>query len=173
MFKVKFEETKKALVMQALGIMEGDPYEFVLCQSASDMEEGKINLVFDLDQLPTIQHQIQFLKQVQKTKLTGKTQHGEVKVPIDDILYIESFGNDIYAYTCKETIELPNKLYQLVEQLEPFGFIRIGKSCIVNIACVYAIKPHFNGKLSLTLNNQQVLEVNRTYVPILKQYLKK
>lgn len=173
MFKVKFEEKNKLLVMQTLGIVEGDPYDIVLCESSDLMEEGKINLVFDLIHLHQIADQIQFLANVQKLTLTGKTVHGEVKVSIDEILYIESFGNDIYAYTSKATLELPMKLYQLSEELEPFGFIRIGKSCIVNIANVYAIKPHFNGKLSLTLTNQHVLEVNRTYVPVLKQYLKK
>lgn len=173
MFKIKFEERKKVKVMQALQVQEGDPYEIVLCEYPSDMEQGKINLVFELDQLPQIESSLQFMTQVQATKLVGKTKQGEVKLKIDDILYIESFGNDIFAYTNTATIELPNKLYQLVEELEPFGFIRVGKSCIVNIAKVYAIKPHFNGKLTLTLDNQQVLEVNRTYVKLFKAYLKK
>ena len=173
MFKIKFEDRIKEKVMQALGIVEGEPYDIVLCQHSSDMEEGKINLVFDLSQLSLIESQLQFLSKIQKSTLTGKTKQGEVKVQIDDILYIESFGNDIYAYTMKETIELPSKLYQLSQELEPFGFIRVGKSCIVNIAKVYAIKPHFNGKLTLTLDNNQIIEVNRTYVQPFKQYLKK
>lgn len=173
MFKIKFEDRKKMKVMQALQVQEGDPYEIVLCEYPSDMEQGKINLVFDLEQLPQIESSLQFMTHVQTMKLVGKTKQGEVKVKIDDILYIESFGNDIYAYTNSATIELPNKLYQLVEELEPFGFIRVGKSCIVNIAKVYAIKPHFNGKLTLTLDNEQVLEVNRTYVKLFKAYLKK
>lgn len=172
MFKIKFDVKEKQKIKQALGIQEGEPYTIVLCEKPEDAEDGMINLVFKMENLSQIESQIQFFQKVERITLQGKTDDGEVKVSLDDIMYIESFGNDIYAYTKEETILLPNKLYQLVEELAPFGFFRISKSCIVNVGQIYAIKPHINGKLTITMTNKQVVEVNRTYVQAFKTYLK-
>ena len=173
MFKIKFSPVDKEKIKQVLGIEEKEPYEIVLCPSNEEMEPDKINLVFKLEQLPDIASKIQFFTAVNKIYLTGKSENGEVKVALEDISYIESFGNDIFAYVNNKTIALPTKLYQLAEELEPFGFVRVGKSIIVNIAQIYAVKPILNGKLLLTLNDEKVLEVNRTYVHAFKAFLKK
>ena len=173
MFKIKFSFADKEIIKQVLGIDESPSYEIVLCRCKEDMESDKINLVFDMEHLNDIASKIQFFTEVKKIYLEGKSEDGEVKVPLEDIVYIESFGNDIYAYTNDTTVLLPLKLYQLSEQLEPFGMIRVGKSCIVNVAQIYAVKPHLNGKLTITLNNRKVIEVNRTYVATFKSYLRK
>ena len=173
MFKIKFSPVDKEKIKQVLGIEEKEPYEIVLCPSNEEMEIDKINLVFKLEQLPDIASKIQFFTAVNKIYLNGKSENGEVKVAIEDISYIESFGNDIFAYVNGKTIALPTKLYQLAEELEPFGFVRVGKSIIVNIAQIYAVKPILNGKLLLTLNDDKVIEVNRTYVHSFKAFLKK
>lgn len=173
MFKIKFSVSEKDKIKQVLGIEESLNYEIVLCKCKEDMEDNKINLVFDMDHLDDIATKIQFFTEVKKIYLDGKSEAGDVRLPLEDIVYIESFGNDIYAYTNEETILLPLKLYQLTEQLEPFGLIRIGKSCIVNVAHIYAVKPHLNGKLTITMINRKEIEVNRTYVSKFKQYIKK
>lgn len=173
MFKIKFSTTEKDKIKQVLGIEESQPYEIVLCQCKEDMEDDKINLVFDMDHLNEIATKIQFFTQVKKIYLDGKSKEGDVRISLEDILYIESYGNDIYANMMNESVLLPLKLYQLTEQLEPFGFIRIGKSCIVNVAQIYAVKPHLNGKLTITMTNRKSIEVNRTYVSTFKNYIKK
>lgn len=173
MFKIKFSITEKDKIKQVLGIEESQAYEIVLCKCKEDMEEDKINLVFDMDRLDEVATKIQFFTEVKKIYLDGKSEAGEIRLALEDILYIESFGNDIYAYTMNEIALLPLKLYQLTEQLEPFGLIRIGKSCIVNVAHIYAVKPHLNGKLTITMTNKKEIEVNRTYVTSFKNYIKK
>lgn len=173
MFKIKFSPVDKEKIKQVLGIEEKEPYEIILCSSNEEVEPDKINLVFQLNQLPEIATKIQFFTAVKKVYLDGKSEDGDVKIALEDISYIESFGNDIFAYVNSKTISLPNKLYQLAEELEPFGFVRVGKSIIVNVAQVYAIKPILNGKLLLTLNDGKVIEVNRTYVHSFKEFLKK
>ena len=173
MFKIKFSPIDKEKIKQVLGIEEKEPYEIILCSSNEEVEADKINLVFQMNQLPEIATKIQFFTKVKKIYLDGKSKDGDVKIALEDITYIESFGNDIYAYVGSKSILLPTKLYQLSEELEPFGFVRVGKSIIVNVAQIYAVKPILNGKLLLTLNNDKILEVNRTYVHSFKAFLKK
>lgn len=173
MFKIKFSSIEKEKIKQVLGIEEADPYEIVLCSTNEDCEPDKINLVFQLDQLSQIQSKISFFTNVKKIYLDGKSEKGNVKVALDEISYIESFGNDIYCYVKGEEIRLNAKLYELSEQLEPFGFVRVGKSIILNVTMIYAVKPILNGKLLVTLHDGKVIEVNRTYVQAFKAYLDK
>lgn len=172
MFKIKFPQKEKEIICQSLGIKEEEPYQIVLCDSADKTEEDKINIVFSLSNLELVKEKIQFFANSTPMYLIGETYRGQVRVQIKDINYIESFGNDVTAYTDKSKVELPNKLYELAEQLEPFGFFRINKSQIVNVTKIVAIASAFNGKLTIELENGTVLEVNRSYKAAFKEYLK-
>ncbi|MEA5026547.1 MAG: LytTR family DNA-binding domain-containing protein [Erysipelotrichaceae bacterium] len=172
MFKIKFPLREREIIKQTLGISESLVYEIVLCSNIADWEADKINIVFDLDKIDDIKDKIQFFTKVNSMQLYGRTPRGEVKTEVSDIYYIESFGNEVIAYTQQREISLMSRLYAIIDQLEPFGFVRIGKSIIVNITKIDAVDSSFNGKLSLTLTNGKVLEVNRSYTKAFKEYLK-
>ncbi|MBR2685501.1 MAG: LytTR family transcriptional regulator DNA-binding domain-containing protein [Erysipelotrichaceae bacterium] len=171
MFKIKFPAREKEIIMQTLGITEEEPYQIVLCDSPEDVEADKINITFSMEHLDLVKEKIQFFAMASPVYLVGETYRGQVRVQTKDINYIESYGNDVTAYTNLSKVELPNKLYELVEQLEPFGFFRINKSQIVNVAKIVAVRSAFNGKLTVTLENDTSLEVNRSYKAAFKKYL--
>ncbi len=173
MYKVKFPPQEKQLILQSLGIRETEPYEIVLCPDTESSEEGKINLIFAISDLDSVREKIQFFRNVTPMVLEGETYRGKVRVQIREINYIESYGNDITAYTDHSRVEIPQKLYELAEQLEPFGFCRISKSQIVNVTKIDAINSGYNGKLTLHLENGQELEVNRSYKAAFREYLKR
>ena len=172
MFKIKFPPKEKEIILQSLGIKEEEPYQIVLCDSSDECEEDKINIVFSIEHLDMVKEKISFFASPPPMYLIGETYRGQVRVQIKDINYIEAFGNDVTAYTDRSKVELPNKLYELSEQLEPFGFFRINKSQIVNVTKINAIQSAFNGKLSITLENDTTLEVNRSYKAAFREYLK-
>lgn len=172
MYKIKFPPKEKEIIQQTLGIRDSEPYEIVLAPETSLSEADKINIVFGFAELDNVKQKIQFFANTTPMVLTGKTYRGEVRVEIRDIDYIESYGNDITAYVDKKRVELPLKLYELSEQLEPFGFCRISKSMIVNIAKITSIQSGFNGKLTIELSNGTELEVNRSYKKSFRDYLK-
>ncbi len=171
MFKIKFPPKEKEIIKQTLGITEEEPYQIVLCDSPEDCEEDKINITFPIDHLDLVKEKIQFFAVANPVYLIGETYRGQVRVQTKDINYIESYGNDVTAYTNLSKVELPQKLYELSEQLEPFGFFRINKSQIVNVAKIVAVQSAFNGKLTITLENDTSLEVNRSYKAAFRQYL--
>lgn len=171
-FKIKFPIMEKEIIKQTLGIEEGITYDIVLCHDFNDQEEDKINLVFKIENLEKVKDKIQFFQNTSPIYMYGKTHRGEVKIMIKDIDYIESFGNEIIAYLENREVRLTLRLYELLEQLDPFGFYRISKSLIVNITKISAVKSAFNGKLTITLSDKKELEVNRSYVKAFKNYLK-
>jgi DNA-binding LytR/AlgR family response regulator len=143
----------------------------VLSRSIADSEDGKVNLVFDLNQLDLLHDWLERYKKTTGGILSGKTARGEVKVRFDQVFTIESYGNDVFAYTDKAEISLSAKLYQLEEELLQAGFFRISKSVIVNVARIEAIASGFNGKLTLIMDNKKKIEVNRSYTKSFKEYL--
>jgi len=171
MFKIKFPVKEKQLIKQILNITESAEYDIVLCDEVEDSEPDKINIVFQISDVDKIKEKIQFFHNSSVMMLMGETYRGKVKIPVSEIRYIESFGNEITADVSKTKILLPDKLYELSERLEPFGFIRISKSVIVNITKIEAIRSTLNGKLLLTLDETTVLEVNRSYKKAFKEYL--
>lgn len=171
MFKIKFDPAGKEKIRQTLKIEETPDYKIVLCRNVAECEEGKINLVFDLNQIDGLHEWLERYKKATGGVLSGKTSRGEVKVRFDQVFTIESFGNDVFAYTDKAEISLSAKLYQLEEELIQAGFFRISKSVIVNVARIEAIASGFNGKLTLIMDNKKKIEVNRSYTKSFKEYL--
>jgi len=65
-----------------------------------------------------------------------------------------------------------NKLYQLEEELNDKDFIRVSKSHLVNIGKIRYIKPAINSKVELIMDNDDVVEVKRTYLKDFRDTLK-
>lgn len=63
----------------------------------------------------------------------------------------------------QRVLRISSKLYKLEDEWRKYGFVRISKSQIVNVGKIAAIKRGFNGKLLLVLENNQHLEVNRSF----------
>ena len=105
--------------------------------------------------------------------IIGKTSRGQVWVDINDIYVIEAFGNIVETIVRQQSIQLDKKLYEYEEELAQDGFLRIGKSTLVNTSKIVSIAAAYNGKLLLYLENQQKVDVNRSYTKAFKKMLLK
>ncbi len=86
-----------------------------------------------------------------------------VRLSADQILYIESFGEDIEVHTLQETYYAQDRIYRLEELLDPREFIRISKSVIIAKSCVKKIRPALTMKFVLTLSDGSLVDVTRSY----------
>ena len=50
-------------------------------------------------------------------------------------------------------------------------YMRISKSCIVNLKKIHSLKPDFGGKILATMENNEKLYISRQYVSVLKEKL--
>ena len=101
-------------------------------------------------------------------------KRGESYIPLknEDIYYFEAGGNTIYCQTKLNRYEISKKLYEIEETFAGSGFVRINKSCVVNILMVTEICQWFSGKLLLKLKDVKTeLEVSRLYVASFKEFL--
>ncbi len=88
-----------------------------------------------------------------------------------DILYIESVDRKCFIYTVNKVYESFNKLYELEQQLEQYLFVRINKSCVVNLKNIDSIKTYLDRRLLITMSNGEQLIVSRQYSGDIKTLL--
>ncbi|MGN0485036.1 MAG: LytTR family DNA-binding domain-containing protein [Lachnospiraceae bacterium] len=90
---------------------------------------------------------------------------------VNDILYIESVDRKTFGYTVDHVYELGCKLYEIEEKYRLMDYMRISKSCIVNLKKIRSLKPDFGGKILATMDNNEKLYISRQYARVLKEKL--
>ena len=95
--------------------------------------------------------------------LTGMAEDMTVCVPLHTILYIESINRKTFFYDENRVFRCKDSLIALESLLEQYRFLRISKSCIVNIAQVACTYRCDNHRLGLLLRNGERLVAGRVY----------
>jgi DNA-binding LytR/AlgR family response regulator len=104
-------------------------------------------------------------------KLTGFRDGQTYILDAAKVLYIDTVDKHTFLYTKTEVYESDLRLYELEERLSPVNFIRANKSAIINFNHIKAIKADIDGRLLITMNNNEKLFVSRQYAPLLKKKL--
>lgn len=100
------------------------------------------------------------------TVTTGKGNRVIVKT--DEIVYIAASSPYIHIYQAKQKLVHTETLKQLEVKLDSTQFVRIHRSCIVNVREVVAYKSRLNGDYDLTLSTGMQLRLSRHYAPAFK-----
>lgn len=80
-----------------------------------------------------------------------------------DVLAVEAEGNYVLLRREKGSDLLRESLSLIAEKLQPFGFIRIHRSVLVNASFVQDIRPCPTGEYQLRLRDGRAYTVTRTY----------
>jgi DNA-binding LytR/AlgR family response regulator len=101
----------------------------------------------------------------------GDQENEIIPIPYSDVLYIESFGRDVYINTINNFIRLKNRLYEVEEALQGLDFLRISKSVIVNKTGIQKIIPIINGRFDLIMKNNEKVTVTKSYRKSFKAFI--
>lgn len=91
-------------------------------------------------------------------------------IKTSEIIYIESFGHNVEVHTPGETYKTKDRLYQLCTLLNPKEFLRVSNSVIISKSKVKKIIPAFSMKFTLIMENDERIDVTRTYYNIFKEF---
>ena len=113
---------------------------------------------------------------IEQIRLYGFALHGKkdgitTLIPPEEVFYFESIDGKTFLYKEKDVFESDLRLYEVEERFCNGTFVRISKATILNIKKLKSFRTQFNGKLEAYLLNGERLEVNRHYVPELKERL--
>lgn len=95
----------------------------------------------------------------------------ELWVNASDIFYMESVDNQTFVYSESAVYRTGKRLYQLLQELEPAGFVQVSKFCILNLNVLESIRPLMNSRMEATLSNGEKVNVTRKYVKTIREKL--
>ena len=95
----------------------------------------------------------------------------ECYLPLEDVLFFETDGEQVYAHTAKDAYLVKRRLYEL-EEILPRSFARAAKGTIVNTKRIFAIDRNLasSSRISFTDTHKHVY-VSRHYYKSLRKSL--
>ncbi|MBP3568459.1 MAG: LytTR family transcriptional regulator DNA-binding domain-containing protein [Lachnospiraceae bacterium] len=88
-----------------------------------------------------------------------------------EVYYFEYVDQKVFVYGKTQVYEIKSKLYELEEQLPKTDFIRVSKSCILNLNKIHSLSPSLGGRFEAKLKNGEKVVISRQYVASLKEVL--
>ena len=86
-----------------------------------------------------------------------------ILVDLDDVDWIESYGNYIFLHTLHRLHIVRETVSAMESKLDPRHFVRIRRSTIVRIERIAELRPTPNAELEVVLKNGNVLRSTRRY----------
>jgi two-component system LytT family response regulator len=102
------------------------------------------------------------------TRIAIKARGKIVFIHSGDIVAIKAEGNYVSLLRDSTSYLLRESISQIAEKLEPYGFIRIHRSMLVNRSFVEEIRPQPSGEYFVRVKNGKEFNVTRTYKKNLK-----
>lgn len=107
----------------------------------------------------------------QTFKLPAKKDGNVTMLTPREILYADAVDNKVFLYTSDSVYETSETLQLIETKFASFGFLRIGKSQVVNLQHVRSLRNLLNSRIELTLINNERLIASRHYAQLLKNRL--
>jgi two-component system LytT family response regulator len=96
-------------------------------------------------------------------RIAFKVKGSILLLDLADILAVQAEGNYVSLQHLPNPYLVHKSLSSMAEKLKPYGFIRIHRSVIVNIAAVEEIQPLSTGEYRLRVKGGKKYLVTRTY----------
>ena len=104
-------------------------------------------------------------------QLTARKDTEIYLLDIADVIYIESVDRKCFIYTLDEIYESDFRLYELEQQLEEYGFVRVSKSLLIHLQKIHSLKADINRKIRITMSYGEQIMASRQYADELKKRL--
>lgn len=120
----------------------------------------------------TVKRIVSLLKSVDNT-IKCTSDNKEQWINASNIYYFESVDKRTFVYEEENVYRTELRLYEALEKLESSGFVRISKSCILNIAYLKSVKSLPSSRIEAGLVNGEKLIITRKFIPSIKEALKR
>jgi DNA-binding LytR/AlgR family response regulator len=117
----------------------------------------------DAANLMRVLRQLEATAKRQAPRIAFKAKGTILLLDLADILAVQAEGNYVSLQYRSSPYLVRESLSSLAEKLKPYGFIRIHRSVVVNIAAVEEIQPLPTGEYSLRVKGGKKYLLTRTY----------
>jgi len=110
----------------------------------------------------------EFILGLSSPRMTFYNDTEEIYLPLEEILFFETQGEQVYAHTSSEAFKVKHRLYEL-EEILPRYFTRVSKGTIVNTKHIYAISRNITSSSKISfLKTHKNIYVSRHYYKSLR-----
>ncbi|MBP5660442.1 MAG: LytTR family transcriptional regulator, partial [Lachnospiraceae bacterium] len=95
--------------------------------------------------------------------IEGTAGERKVTVALTDIFYFETVDRKTFAYTDEACVEVKEALRDIIDEHTEAGFVRVSKSCVVNIYKIKKLEGDMNMRVIISIKNDEKLIMNRSY----------
>lgn len=109
-------------------------------------------------------------KYIDKLIVRVTSSNERIVLPIEEIVYIETYGHSVEVHTSEATYQAKERLYKISNLLDPNKFIRISNSAVIAKDKVKRITPTLSMKFILTMADGKKIDVTRSYYYSFKDF---
>lgn len=172
MFKLKVDKDEHKIIKARLDLVETIVYDYVLTNDKEQVEEDKINIVFNKANISKVTNLLDWIVKGEDLFVIGSNEFGQKNVEVRNFYYFIVEEEEVYGVLSNTRLLVRMKLYEIEELLLNKDYIRVSKYCLVNIGKIDYIRPALNSKLDLLMKNKEHIEVNRAYLKEFRKALK-
>ena len=105
----------------------------------------------------------EFVLSLASPRMTFYKGTQEYYLPLEEILFFETEGEQVFAHTAGDAFKVKHRLYEL-EEILPRQFVRAAKGTIVNTKKIYAINRNLTSSSQISFfNTHKHIYVSRHY----------
>ena len=132
--------------------------------------EESINIRYR-DPNPTVGRIISLLRG-EENRIWGRTEEGSVCISADEILFLESVDDRLYAYTSDKVVRIDGTLSSFMNENGEEIFFRCSKSVVINVNRVMSLKSLSSNRIDATMEGGEHIIISRRYASEFRRFLK-
>ena len=136
------------------------------------ISEGEESVVIRYKNLTPTLNKIITVLNGDDNRLRGKTDEGEVFFSPDEILYLESVDDKVFAYTGDKVVRIEGSLSTFMNEQDDESFFRCSKSMVINVGRVSALKSLSSNRIDATMESGEHIIISRRYASDFRRLLK-
>ncbi|MBP3412175.1 MAG: LytTR family transcriptional regulator DNA-binding domain-containing protein [Oscillospiraceae bacterium] len=100
--------------------------------------------------------------------LTGYIGKAAYELNLKDILYFESVGDHIFAYTDKQVYTVKMRLYEVESRFSRSKFVRGSNTIIINLLQIESFRPSIGANVIARMKTGEEVVLSRMYAKEMK-----
>jgi DNA-binding LytR/AlgR family response regulator len=136
------------------------------------IKEGENEIILRCKEIDDEVLSIMSLLNMKNRKITGYSDETLHMLLPDQIYYMESVDDVVYAYTENKVYKVSMTLSDLELNYHDFGYFRCSKSMIINLNMIATLKSNIGNRIIATLKNEEQIIISRHYTKALREFLK-
>ncbi len=105
-------------------------------------------------------------------KIWGKADGETLSVSKEEILYLESVDDKVFAYTKDRVLRIEGSLQSFQDQIRDEAFFRCSKSMVINVNKLKSLRSLPSNRIDATMEGGEHILISRRYAVEFRRLLK-